>query len=261
MIGQNEQLQSFQDRFRFLYGILIVMASILFLRLWYLQILKGEEFKKFRSECLSAGKAATPAQTPQERMKSCMAEAKQKGLKGEEFKKFRSDCLSGKEAVEWGLAIECAPRAQLDERYRFDRGIIGKSKPMLRLFQPAREQGTRARKVEYPAVAYRSSLRTNDLLGPLTPGVRAILASAARLVKPGGRLVYATCSLLDAENEVIANEFAAAHPDFERLDAAEALDKAQVERAAELTENGALRLWPHRHATDGFFAAAWERKS
>lgn len=89
---------------------------------------------------------------------------------------------------------------------------------------------------------------------------RAILASAARLVKPGGRLVYATCSLLDAENEVIANEFAAAHPDFERLDAAEALDKTQVERAAELTENGVLRLWPHRHATDGFFAVAWVRK-
>ena len=89
---------------------------------------------------------------------------------------------------------------------------------------------------------------------------RAILASAARLVKPGGRLVYATCSLLDAENEVIANEFAAAHPDFEPLDAGEALDKAQVERAAELTENGALRLWPHRHATDGFFAVAWVRK-
>ena len=41
---------------------------------------------------------------------------------------------------------------------------------------------------------------------------------------------------------------------------AEALDKAQVERAAELTENGALRLWPHRHATDGFFAAVWQKK-
>ena len=88
---------------------------------------------------------------------------------------------------------------------------------------------------------------------------RAILASAARLVKPGGRLVYATCSLLDAENEVIAAEFAAAHPDFKPLDAAEALAKAQVERSDELVENGALRLWPHRHATDGFFAVAWER--
>lgn len=88
---------------------------------------------------------------------------------------------------------------------------------------------------------------------------RAILASAARLVKPGGRLVYATCSLLEAENEVIAGEFAAAHPDFKPLAADEALAKAQVERAAELVENGALRLWPHRHATDGFFAVAWER--
>jgi 16S rRNA (cytosine967-C5)-methyltransferase len=88
---------------------------------------------------------------------------------------------------------------------------------------------------------------------------RAILASAARLVKPGGRLVYATCSLLDAENEAIAAEFAAAHADFKPLAADEALGKAQVERAGELVENGALRLWPHRHATDGFFAVAWER--
>ncbi|KQW41210.1 MULTISPECIES: RsmB/NOP family class I SAM-dependent RNA methyltransferase [unclassified Roseateles] len=90
---------------------------------------------------------------------------------------------------------------------------------------------------------------------------RAILASAARLVKPGGRLVYATCSLLDAENELIAAEFAAAHPGFKPLAADEALTKAQVERADELVENGALRLWPHRHATDGFFAVAWERSA
>ncbi|WP_457442098.1 RsmB/NOP family class I SAM-dependent RNA methyltransferase [Roseateles sp. P5_E4] len=90
---------------------------------------------------------------------------------------------------------------------------------------------------------------------------RAILASAARLVKPGGRLVYATCSLLDAENEVIAAEFAAAHPDFKPLAAGEALAKAQVERSDEVVENGALRLWPHRHATDGFFAVAWERSA
>jgi len=88
---------------------------------------------------------------------------------------------------------------------------------------------------------------------------RAILASAARLVKPGGRLVYATCSLLEAENEVIADEFSAAHPAFKRLDAAEALAKVQVDGTDTLVDNGALRLWPHRHATDGFFAVAWER--
>jgi 16S rRNA (cytosine967-C5)-methyltransferase len=77
-----------------------------------------------------------------------------------------------------------------------------------------------------------------------------ILASAARMVKPGGRLVYATCSLLDAENEAVADAFAA--PGFQRLDAANLVDPA-------LVENGNLRLWPHRHRTDGFFAAVWTK--
>ena len=89
----------------------------------------------------------------------------------------------------------------------------------------------------------------------------AILASAARLLKPGGRLVYATCSLLPAENEEIAAAFGEAHArDFTTLDAAVALDKAHAGAAADLVTNGFVRLWPHRHATDGFFAAAWERK-
>jgi len=91
---------------------------------------------------------------------------------------------------------------------------------------------------------------------------RDILASAARLVKPGGRLVYATCSLLRSENEAIAEAFAAAHADFELLPAGPALAASQVERADELvTEAGHLRLWPHVHATDGFFAAAWQRRA
>ncbi|HSI59074.1 MAG TPA: RsmB/NOP family class I SAM-dependent RNA methyltransferase [Ideonella sp.] len=89
----------------------------------------------------------------------------------------------------------------------------------------------------------------------------AILESAARLVKPGGRLVYATCSLLRRENEDIAGAFLAAHPAFEPLPAAAALAAAQVERADELDTGGFLRLWPHRHSTDGFFAAAWQKKA
>ncbi|MEY8878744.1 MAG: RsmB/NOP family class I SAM-dependent RNA methyltransferase [Leptothrix sp. (in: b-proteobacteria)] len=88
----------------------------------------------------------------------------------------------------------------------------------------------------------------------------AILNSAARLVKSGGRLVYATCSLLEEENEQIAAAFSAAHPDFEPLDAAEVLTRQKVEDAAALTENGFLRLWPHRHGTDAFFAAIWQRR-
>ena len=94
----------------------------------------------------------------------------------------------------------------------------------------------------------------------LTAKQTAILASAARLLKPGGRLVYATCSLLAEENEAIASAFGAAGAAAWRpLDAGETLARAHVERAAELVHGAHLRLWPHRHGTDGFFAAIWER--
>ena len=90
---------------------------------------------------------------------------------------------------------------------------------------------------------------------------QAILESASRLLKPGGRLVYATCSLLEAENEQVAAAFGEAHArDFEPLSAAEALSRAHVTAAEGLVRGDFLRLWPHRHATDGFFAAAWQRR-
>ena len=93
----------------------------------------------------------------------------------------------------------------------------------------------------------------------------AILDSAARLLKPGGRLVYATCSILPQENEAIAEAFTVAHPDFVPLDAGEVLSQLKVEQAASLCSGGEtgtayLRMWPHRHHTDGFFAAVWTRK-
>lgn len=90
---------------------------------------------------------------------------------------------------------------------------------------------------------------------------QSILASASRLAKSGGRLVYATCSLLTAENEEIVAAFDAEHErDFVRLDAAELLREQGVERADELVQDRCLRLWPHRHRTDGFFAAVWQRR-
>jgi 16S rRNA (cytosine967-C5)-methyltransferase len=89
----------------------------------------------------------------------------------------------------------------------------------------------------------------------------AILDSAARLLKPGGRLVYATCSLLAAENEGVADAFTAAHSDdFVVLPAQEALAAAHVEGAEGLVSGAYLRLWPHVHQTDGFFAAVWQRR-
>jgi 16S rRNA (cytosine967-C5)-methyltransferase len=83
-----------------------------------------------------------------------------------------------------------------------------------------------------------------------------ILAAAARLVKPGGRLVYATCSILPEENEAVADAFAAAHAEFKPLDCAALLAAQRIP----LDTGGRLRLWPHVHGTDGFFAAAFERR-
>lgn len=83
----------------------------------------------------------------------------------------------------------------------------------------------------------------------------AILAAAATLLKPGGRLVYATCSLLAAENENIVADFLATHPDFVLVPAAEALSRQGLDCAGET-----LNLLPHRHGTDGFFAALFERQ-
>jgi len=88
----------------------------------------------------------------------------------------------------------------------------------------------------------------------------AILESAARLLKSGGRLVYATCSVLPQENEDIANAFTLAHPDFVLLPVNEELNRLKVTDAESLCTGPFLRLWPHRHGTDGFFAAVWIRK-
>jgi 16S rRNA (cytosine967-C5)-methyltransferase len=94
----------------------------------------------------------------------------------------------------------------------------------------------------------------------LTAKQGAILASAVRLLKPGGRLVYATCSLLAQENEAVCDAFSLAHPAFERLDASALLGELGVAGAASLSSAGNLRLWPHLHATDGFFAAIWQKQ-
>lgn len=86
-----------------------------------------------------------------------------------------------------------------------------------------------------------------------------ILTSAAKLVKLGGRLVYVTCSLLQEENEQIVTKFLQDAADFQRLSAAEILARQGITIDDAVTEEGAMRLYPHKHGTDGFYAAVLER--
>jgi len=110
----------------------------------------------------------------------------------------------------------------------------------------------------HPDLKWRQSPATLAELAMLQPRV---LDAAARLVKPGGRLVYATCSPLVAEDEAVAAAFDAAHgSNFERVPALETLIKAQVDKPESLVEGNDLRLWTHRHGTDGFFASIWQRR-
>jgi 16S rRNA (cytosine967-C5)-methyltransferase len=84
----------------------------------------------------------------------------------------------------------------------------------------------------------------------------SILNGAARLVKAGGRLVYATCSILDEENEDIVTQFLAGNDAFSLVPMKDVLEEQRIP----LEMDTYLKLLPHRHQTDGFFAAVLERK-
>ena len=112
-----------------------------------------------------------------------------------------------------------------------------------------------------PDLKWRQSLKAVE---DMAVTQASILQSAARLLKPGGRLVYATCSLLPQENEAVADAFTTGKPDFAPLDVGEVLTQLKVDGATALCAGGEsgqkyLRLWPHRHGTDGFFAAVWQK--
>ena len=96
-------------------------------------------------------------------------------------------------------------------------------------------------------------------LAELTTLQSRILAAASRLVKPGGRLVYATCSLLDEENSGVTSVFLAAHPDLRTVSVGDILERQGVNILEAYGLDGALTLLPHRHGTDGFYALIMER--
>jgi 16S rRNA (cytosine967-C5)-methyltransferase len=93
------------------------------------------------------------------------------------------------------------------------------------------------------------------------------LGRAATLVKPGGRLAYATCSVFAAENDAVAGTFAAAHPAFRPVAITRAahtpdLTEPARMRLAEWSGDGhTLQLTPRRSGTDGFFLALFERSA
>ncbi|HEY5069182.1 MAG TPA: hypothetical protein VII37_05330, partial [Candidatus Acidoferrum sp.] len=84
-----------------------------------------------------------------------------------------------------------------------------------------------------------------------------ILAHATEMVRPGGILLYSTCSLERDENEAVAAKFVKEHAGFVQLRLANA---RILDAAADLaTASGAIRTWPHRHDVDGFFMIAFQR--
>ena len=117
--------------------------------------------------------------------------------------------------------------------------------------------------VDAPCSGFGTLRRNPDLkwrhppaaIAELTAKQRSILDAAARLVKPGGRVVYATCSILHEENDAVADAFQAAHCEFRPLCAATLLAAHRIA----LDTGERLRLSPHLHGTDGFYAAIFER--
>lgn len=121
--------------------------------------------------------------------------------------------------------------------------------------------------VDAPCSGTGAWRRSPDARWRLTPamlnGYRAaqdeVLARGARLVRPGGRLVYVTCSLLPSENEDRAAAFAAANPGFELQDWQAHWSEGLPAPAA--PAGGALRLSPATAGTDGFFIAIFAREA
>ena len=98
--------------------------------------------------------------------------------------------------------------------------------------------------------------QTEDAIAEMSAKQRGILESAARLVKTGGRLVYATCSLLEDENEKVVADFLAKDTRYQLVPMHQVLAEAKVG----LEMGDYLKLLPHKHQTDGFFAAVLERR-
>jgi 16S rRNA (cytosine967-C5)-methyltransferase len=141
------------------------------------------------------------------------------------------------------IAADEAADAQLDD-------LAGRAEVVL-VDAPCSGLGTLRRK---PDVRWRLAPGDPERFAALQ---KALTARFSRLVKPGGRLVYATCAIGRTENQEVAEHLAATLP----FDPAPLAPLLGAERAAALGVAGhTLQLLPHRHGTDGFFMAAFTRR-
>jgi 16S rRNA (cytosine967-C5)-methyltransferase len=100
--------------------------------------------------------------------------------------------------------------------------------------------------------------QTEAALGELAAKQAAILDAAAGLVKPGGRLLYVTCSILEQENGAVVAAFLANHPEFALVPAVAELAAGRIVLPPG-ADDAFLRLRPDVHGTDAFFGALLER--
>lgn len=147
-----------------------------------------------------------------------------------------------------GVNIVRASRIEDEQAVAVQR-LRGKADRVL-VDAPCSGTGTLRR---HPAIRWQSHHLTT-----LNATQDRLLDSAAALLRPGGRLVYATCSLLAAENEQRATAFRQRHPEFRPLPLADILKRRNIALSVDL-EQTALRLYPHRHDCDGFYAAVFEK--
>ena len=96
---------------------------------------------------------------------------------------------------------------------------------------------------------------TPDFLEEMTAAQRQVLEQAHTLLRPGGRLIYATCSVCPAENREQVDAFLARHPEYRLLPTRDILG----EKALFVGDGQVLSLWPQIHGTDGFFGAVMTR--
>ena len=94
------------------------------------------------------------------------------------------------------------------------------------------------------------------ILTRLAATQQSLLKNAIRMLKPGGALLYSTCSTTVEENEAVVLDFLSRRPDC----VLENLTDLFPEYAELFTPQGMFRAWPHRHGMDGFFAARLRKK-